>query len=111
MMGELDDVVHLERLRPGLSATLDLQAAGFIEDLSEGTARPSLSEAGDELASTVLGHQEVRRERVRADLDEVVALRGATDQAEPVAVGDDVRVLMGEREPAAQVVMCAIRHD
>ena len=105
MVCEQHDVIELDGLAAGLGTSFDVERCFAIEHFSEEAAGLALAEARDELANAVLRHEEVGGEGVGANFDEIIPRRGLADEARAIAIGDDVGVLMREREAAAQVVM------
>jgi hypothetical protein len=108
VVGKLDEVVELHCLAAGLGAALDVEHAGFVEDLGVEAARLALAQAGNERVHALCGHEQGRGKRVGADLDEVVALGCAAHEAGMGSVDDHVRVLVRKREAAPEMMVRAI---
>ena len=86
VVSDLDNVVDLELLAARFASSLDLHRRGLVVNLGDPAARSALAQALHELPHAGVGHQESRREGIRADLDQIVPVRCPAHHSEAISV-------------------------
>ena len=109
VMSHPDDIVHLQALGTGGYPSFNPRGRLFIEGVRPGPARQSLRQRTHVASHSLRGHQESGCVSVGPHLHQAGAVPGVAQDGLQFPVQEDMRVLMGEREAAAQNVVSPVR--
>ena len=104
-MGEANDIVQLQLLTPGGSASLDAKCRVSIEDICPVATRMPLGELVDHGTDPCFRHEKGRSESVGANLLEAVPLTCPAYGSPSLAVEQDMGVFVGEGKPPPEKMM------